>query len=660
MESLSAAAEPLLSRAPIRPREILQTMTAVAKEIRTGRAMEMILSTPFLAVLLVALTWPIASPVPSPGPDPSWVAGLYMALGQGIHFGPDFVFAYGPLGFLEQPALYDSELWVVALLFRASIYAALAAALLWSARRALPLVLAIPLVYAVLVVGYLEAAAVLLAFLACVASLSNRSPPPRSYLVPIGGAFLAAIELLAKLNFGITIVGLCLVAILAGDERRRALPLFAGTLTASLLLLWLLARQPAANLVDYAANSLQVLSGYSQAMTADITDVSWQRPFAVLAILLLIGAAILGDASTHKRRLGAAVLAAVFGFAMFKQSFVRQGLGNASDFFPLMLGAALGLAWRLPTRVPRLPSHAPALLLLVPLAVLSVLALPSTSLWRSLEPGDHLEYLRQDLRALADAGERDRLREQGASSMAAGYRLDRKSLALLRQRQVAVDPWEIGAAWAYGLDWKPLPVIQGYQAYTPALDSLNVAALSGPERPSAILRQNPGAFSGSVGSSIDDRYLAWDPPAAALEMLCRYRPVRTTRRWQVLYPAGDRCGPPRLISRLNTSTGEAINVPPPPPHSVVFARVDGLGVEGLESLRSLLYRARERWATLDDGRSWRVVPGTLGDGLVLRSDERIDFPEPFGLAPQARTISFRLAGAEREIEVEFFAQRIFS
>lgn len=622
-----------------------------------GRAGETIVSTPFVGVLLALLTWPLASSTPSVGPDASWVAGLYMALGDGLQFGTEFVFAYGPLGFLQQPVLYDQELWTIAILYRAAVYVALAIALLWSARRWLPLLPAATLVYALLVVGYLEAAAVLLAFLVCIAALAEDPPPRAPNLVAVGGAILAAVELLAKLNFGIAILALCLLTLLAVPERRRNYTLFTAVFGVSLLAGWLIAGQSPGNLPAFVSNSIQVLGGYSQAMAANVSDASWQRPYAVAAAILLILAAATPD-GPPSRRLARAGLAGLLGFAMFKQSFVRQGLGNAMDFFPLMLGAAIGIAWQLPVRVRRLPPLTPALLLIVPLAAVSVAALPRPSLWDALQPGDHVEYLRQDLQAIASADERDRLQEDGRSSMTSTYRLDRSTLALVEGREVATLPWEIGVAWAYDLDWLPLPVIQDYQAYTPPLDALNVEALAGEDRPAAILRQNTTVFGSLSDASIDGRLDAWDPPAAAREMLCHYRAIRTTRRWQVLYPTAERCRRPRLLGSVAVRTGRPIAIPPPPPGSVVFARIEGLEVEGLESLRTFLYRARQRWATVNGETSWRVVPATLGDGLILRADPRVDFPAPFALAPQARTLSFRLAGSDRIVRIRFYAQHV--
>lgn len=622
----------------------------------------MALSSPVLGGLIALLTWPIASPKPQIGTDPSWVAALYMGLRDGLQFGTEFVFAYGPLGFLEQPALYDSGLWIVALLFRTLIYVALAAALVWAARRALPLPLAAAAVYALLAIGYLEGAAVLLTFVVCVAALSDRPLQGTPQLVAIGGGALSAIELLGKLNFGIAVAGLCLIALLGLPRRSRNLPIFGAVFLVSLVVLWLIAGQSIDHLPDFASNSLQVLSGYSEAMPANVGNVDWERPWALVSVVLLVGAAALaGSREPRARRLSLVGLAVLFGFLVFKQSFVRQGLGNASDFFPLMLGAGIALSWRLPTKNPRLPAYAPLLGFLAPLVVLTIAAFPGPSFLEALKPSDHFEFLRQDVQALVNPGKRQNLTEEGAEEMRSRYRLDAAGRRRLSGREVAVEPLEIGVAWAYGLDWHPLPVIQGYQAYTPALDELNVQALEGPNRPTAILRQNPAAFESSPHTSIDDRNVSWDPPAAARAMLCSYRAVRTTRRWQVLYPTADRCGQVRPLDHLETETGRPIRVPSAPAGAFVFARIHGLGVSGLEKLRTFLYRARQRTATVNGTRTWRVVPGTAADGLILTAAPGVDFPPPFAVAPGARTLTLNVAGDPgRHIEIDFYAQRIFS
>ncbi len=620
------------------------------------RALAALSSTPFLGVALALLTWPIVSIVPGTGPDASWAAGLYMAHAEGLQFGRDFVFTYGPLGFLQVPVLYDEAMWIVASLFQAAIHVAVAISLLWAGRRAFPLIVAVPVCYCVLVIGGLTAAVVLLAFVWCFVAIGDDAPRFAAPLVTVGGGVLAAVELPAKANYGIAILAFTTLAVLGLPERRRRLPLFAATVIAAFAALWILAGQDLANVPVFASHTAQEVSGYSAAMGTDIAATAWERLAAVAVLgLLLASAALATRGDPLPRRAASLALVAVFWFMSFKQGFVRQGLGNTPEFFAMTAGAGIAIA----SRLPRAPLRMAALGLVGPLVVLALVVLPSPSLLHSLKPGPHVEYMRQDLDALLRPGERRRLISDARRSMHSSYRLDPAILRALRGRAVHVDPWEIGVAWAYNLNWRPLPVIQSYSAYTPQLDRLNAEALSGPRGPATILRHRDLA-PGAVESSIDDRFPGWESPAAMRAMLCHYRAVRTTARWQLLERAADRCGPPRPIAVVRTATGEPISIPPPPgPHDIVFARVDGIGVEGSETLRTMLYRARGRTATLGARGTWRLVPSTAGDGLIMRSSPSVDYPRPFRLAPDSHTVSLGIEGAgPRPLTVRFFAQSV--
>ena len=76
-------------------------------------------------------------------------------------------------------------------------------------------------------------------------------------------------------------------------------------------------------------------------------------------------------------------------------------------------------------------------------------------------------------------------------------------------------------------------------------------------------------------------------------------------------------------------------------------------------VRTALYRARKRTATLDAGTPWQLVPATAGDGLIMAAPSSIDYPSPFRLAPRTHTISLQIEdAAPRPITVAFFAQRV--
>jgi hypothetical protein len=143
-------------------------------------------------------------------------------------------------------------------------------------------------------------------------------------------------------------------------------------------------------------------------------------------------------------------------------------------------------------------------------------------------------------------------------------------------------------------------------------------------------------------------------------MLCRYRAAVTTPRFQLLERTRDRCGPIMELGSVQAETGRPIDVPAAAdPAEMVFARIDGAEVGGWEVLRNALYRAQARTVELDGGGSWRLVPATAADGLILRLGQAYDYPRPFALAPNADSIAIRIAGGEeRPIKVTFFAQRV--
>jgi hypothetical protein len=619
-----------------------------------GQLARVFTSTPFLGLALTALAWPINGIVPAPGPDASWMVGLYMAHADGLQFGRDFVWTYGPLGFLEVPVVVDQLLWSLAFGYQALVHAGVAVALLWTARRVFPLPIAVAACYCLLVAGRLGAAVSLLAFLGAFALLEDEVPSFAPSVLAVGGGFLAGVELLGKANYGLDVLVLVLIGLLGLPDRKRLMAAFALTFCLTLSLLWLAVGQDLGLLPEFFQRQMEVIGGYSSAMATDILAADWALPAAVAAIAaLLVDVAALTGETGPRRRAASICLVAVFCFASFKQGFVRQGYGNTPEFF--VLAGAVGVAVGSRARGSRKILGQGIALALIGLALF---AIPGPSLWRSLRAAPHLAAFREGVRGLSEPGYRRGLVAEARASMRAGYRLDPRIVSALGQQPVQVDPWEIGIAWAYDLNWRPLPVAQTYSAYTPGLDEMNGKALEGPAAPAAILRYRGG--EPGLGSAIDGRYAGWESPAAMRAMLCRYHATLTTARFQLLERAPDRCGPVRQIGSVQTEVGAPIHVPAPPhPGDMVFARIAGVGVSGWEVLRNALYRARARTVQLSDGRRWRLVPATAEDGLILRLGRAKDFPRPFALAPNTDSIAIRIAGVEeRSVQVTFFAQQV--
>src|SRR4051812_26723813 len=89
-------------------------------------------------LLVAVLTWQIGFNTPAAGLDPSWNAGLALAAADGLHFGKQIVFSYGPLGFLNSRFVFFDGQAILSVIYAALLYLVFCAGLVWALRRALP------------------------------------------------------------------------------------------------------------------------------------------------------------------------------------------------------------------------------------------------------------------------------------------------------------------------------------------------------------------------------------------------------------------------------------------------------------------------------------------------------------------------------------------
>jgi hypothetical protein len=174
-----------------------------------------------VALLAAALSWPLASDLqPALGVDGDWQIALQLAVRQGLDFGPDVLFTYGPLGFLHYPLIVDAALARVAFAYTIAIHIGVCVVLLWGLRgslRSLPLAALGTLLIASVIY---DGAPIVIGFAAAAALVSGRVEERRVPLVAAGLGALAALELLAKLNAGITLLGLAVIAVACAPAER--------------------------------------------------------------------------------------------------------------------------------------------------------------------------------------------------------------------------------------------------------------------------------------------------------------------------------------------------------------------------------------------------------------------------------------------------------
>ncbi|HWT22125.1 MAG TPA: hypothetical protein VN213_01340, partial [Solirubrobacteraceae bacterium] len=587
------------------------------------------------------------------GTDNSWMAAIAMAAHDGLVFGRDVVFTYGPLGWLGTGRLAYPVQGTFAFAFALATHVAAVAAVALGLRRSLGWPGA--LLGALALMSFVrwlapndepQVAVVAVAAVAAVAMLrrAGRAPLERRRVLAfaVAGGVFAALELLIKLNTGATIAAIAGVTALALDPRPpwRAALVFAATLLVAVVVLWLTAAgQPLGALDDYVRMSLEIVDGHPHGLMTEESIRGWEY----LAALVIAGvAAATAFAATAGWRLayraGAFCVLAVLLFTSFKQGFIRHDQPHAIQFFALAAFgvAAFGFAPR------RITALAFATVLV---ALIAVVRPPPAEL---AAPRESWTAFRESVAAVArgEEGIADN-RDEVRGSM----KLDERTVALVTGHTVHVAPIETSLVFGYPeFRWRPLPVFQAYVTYTPALDELNADLLRSARAPEFILRQ--------------EEFAPFSQPATQLAMLCRYHEVHRANGWQVLRRGENRCGgPPELIVRAeSTTTGPGVAIPAATPGRIVVARLRGLEPDLGERVRSVLLKPYDRWAYIDDFKVG-FVQKLFAEGVIAAVPAELDYAAPFSLGWDAETLSVATSGTilppqevpDRPYGIEFWA-----
>jgi hypothetical protein len=589
---------------------------------------------------------------PQVGLDFSFAAGLHMAAHEHLRFGTQVVGTYGPLGFLRYPFLYYSWTAALALLYTGGVHLLLCVTLVWALRRMLPAVIAFPIAWVVAaIIAMQPESALVIVVIWLVEFVRTDASSWLKRIFPVAAGVIAGLEVLIKLNTGVTIAILALIAIAIAEWRRwRRIAMFAGSAAATFLLAWFATGQGIGNVGPYVSTARQLISGWSTAMQ-NLSPLSHYQLWA--ALVAAIAVFVIAWQSTPfehpARRAGILLIWLLLGFSTFKEGFVSESIGHEAIYFATALGAVIAFSWRGPQRLSVLWG-------LILLVVLNF-AIGQGDPGHLLDPSASVSALRSQLTTMASTDKRQRLMANTRATMNAAYALDPLTLAELRGHTVDVIPSEQGILWANRLSWRPVPVYQLYYALTPALDELNARVLASASGPERLLR--------NLSAPINGRNNLFDSPSAQRSMLCHYTAISTTASYQVLGRVANRCAGPHLIATVRAHWQQFVTVPRPPrPDELVYAKVSGVAPHGFESMRSLLWRSYLRAIGLKQGagpvRDYSLVSGTVADGLLMSVPAAADFPSAFSLDPQATqlaigTSSGSLAGG---LTYRFYAQKI--
>lgn len=615
------------------------------------RVQRVVISTWFLSAALFVVTWPVPSLVPHPGLDNSFVSGLYMAAHEGLHFGTQIVATYGPLGFLRYPVLYYTWPTRLALLYTGGVHLLLCLTLVWALRRIMPTLIAFLVAWvAVSMIATEPESALVVVIIWLVEFMRTGSSTRLKHVFPVLAGVVAGLEVLIKINTGVTIALLASVAILIERGRTwRRVAAFAASFVLAFLIAWFATGQGLGNVGPYISTARQVVGGWSTAMQSLGPKYQvWGVPVAAIAVLVIAWQST--EMERLSTRIGIVLVWLLLGFSAFKEGFVSEAVGHESIYFTTALGAVIAFSWRGLQR--------PSVLWALTLSIVLWFGITQTDPAPLIDPGANARALGNEISTMASVSKRDSLVRRARVAMDAAYGLDLTTLGELRGHSVDVVPSEQGILWANEIKWVPLPVYQFYYALTPALDNLNANALSSPGGPERLLR--------NLSYPVNGRDNLFDSPAAQRSMLCHYTAASTTAAYEVLTRVPNRCGQPQLIETVRARWQQFVQIPlPRAPDDLVYVRVSGVAPHGLESLRTLFWRSYIRAIDLREIangpiRAYPISPDTVADGLLMSLPTSADFPGAFSLNPQATQLAIEISSASHAagLTYKFYEERI--
>ncbi len=388
----------------------------------------------------------------------------------------------------------------------------------------------------------------------------------------------------------------------AGSRRARLGTAAAGlaAYAVALAVLWLGARQSLAEVPQYLADSVQLVLGYPAAVAIEQPGRGAEYVYggaAALGIALL--ALLEGRSLPLPRRWVLVLLLAAYVGLLFRHGFTRHDEHSLFAFFAPVLVAAVALV--------RPGRRMVAAGVAIPLVLGCLSQRDASDLFR-VNPDRAID----SARFLLSADTRSSIRHANRMIFRLRHAVPAEALARIGAAPVHIDLSETSVAWAYPrVNWRPLPVLQSWNAYTTRLDDKNADFLASGSAPRYVL------WRAQTGAS--DRNGRLDSPSAMGELLCRYRQEGAYESWLLLERVPRRCGAPVGLGAETAAFGRPVSVPTGGSRpNMVVARFTEVDQPLSQTVAGLLLKPQVVHIGLGQGRVSRFLTGNAGSLHVLR------------------------------------------
>jgi len=441
----------------------------------------------FINLAIVALVWLsmlyFGTPTATDHLDQSWNQSLGYAFKHNFQAGIEYLFTYGPLGYFYSPSSgYDVDLFyqfvswhIVFGLFLTIIFVGHAQKIDNKIDKFIYLFLVITIISTPIVFDSKYFLAIIASMILVVSPLPIFTHHPYIYAILIGLVliFLAVVSLTKFTLFVLAILAiLCITTMIWHAYSHKLAIVIPFTFTILILTVWLIIGQSLFNLPTFIINSLQITSGYSEAMANgfNFTEIK----LAMLSIFVISLMTLLGSFIKPWRIERFIIAGMIFlGILLaWKAGFVRHDT-HSFTFFAFAILVPFFIEYNK-------NMHKYLLLTFRTLRYIAILV----ALNGFFMVGETIGYnysnfigkwnqqlienfdIITNLKSKADEKERytEVLKQQFALPKISG---------VVGQATVDIFSWEQGVLFLNEFDWRPRPIFQSYSVYTPTLIGMN-------------------------------------------------------------------------------------------------------------------------------------------------------------------------------------------
>lgn len=433
--------------------------------------------------------------------DESWATSINLAIQNQFIFGKDYIFTYGPLGFLAtRDDVGISHIYFV--LFDIFILSNLCFIVTYVLRKHYQLYPVCILFLAVLSISNIDMYTANIGFVMLLLSLFWLSYAQKN-LSNIGilvSLLITVILFFIKLNSSfIALLIFYLYLVYLAFFTKEKLIYKIQYFFAAPILIFLLSFPLNVDLKGYVISGLSFISSYNDSMN---TIDSFTIIYTAVAALCVLICCFVVYGSFSAKNLVSVIAFSILTFVIFKQAFVRGDVYHVTAFFSVFPFLCL-ILFLFQDKMSKSKSVLTLVIALLCLIVPFRIGLEGISLKRNIFPSiNRIDYLY----SLAN-------QNHFMEANVEWYRLPSEIKDEIGRKTVDIIPWEVNVIYCNELNYRPRPVVQSYAVTDSYLISQNGEKYNSENGPDYVVFSN---------QTIDDRYAMFDDSAAKLALIQNY------------------------------------------------------------------------------------------------------------------------------------------